>query len=256
MKTFGLIGYPLSHSFSKKYFTHKFEQEEIFDCTYELFELKKVDDFPSLIRQKTSISGLNVTIPYKESIIPFLDRLADSARQVGAVNVICFEKNGTLTGYNSDYYGFLRSLELSLSKFQLSSSIQALILGTGGASKAVQAVLTSLQIPWKLVSRKPSAGGKILAYNDLNEEIIASHQLIVNTTPLGMYPKITEAPSIPYTYLTSTHFLYDLVYNPEETTFLKEGLQKEAYTKGGLEMLHFQAEKAWNIWNNKNISYI
>lgn len=240
---YGLIGKTLSHSFSKKYFTEKFERENIADSRYELFELPTIEDFPQLVASHPSLCGLNVTIPYKESIIPFLDELSTTAKRIGAVNVIAFSK-GKLIGHNSDYIGFKRSLE---SFIPPSRAINALVLGTGGASKAVVVALEDLHIPYLIVSRTPQEQ-KIISYAQLSPEIMKAYQLIINTTPLGMYPNTETFPDIPYESITSQHYLYDLVYNPMETVFLKKGKEKNAKTMGGLEMLYFQAEEAWKIW--------
>lgn len=243
MKTYGLIGYPLEHSFSGKYFTEKFEKENIQNCEYRLFPLESIAaGFGDL--KKQNIAGLNVTIPYKEQIIPYLDELDEHAKAIGAVNVIQF-KNGKTKGYNSDYYGFKNSLINFLPKEFKS---KALILGTGGASKAIKQVLVDLSIPFKIVSRKE---GFDFTYEELNSkpEILQDFHLIINTTPLGTYPKVEEKPDLPYEALTGNHFLYDLVYNPSETAFMKAGAAKEAETINGLEMLIGQAEKSWEIWN-------
>jgi shikimate dehydrogenase len=238
---YGLIGKTLSHSFSKRYFTEKFEKESIPNSSYQLFEIPSIKEFPKLIAQQPNLRGLNVTIPYKEEIIPYLDGLDERARRIGAVNVIQFNK-GKLIGYNSDYIGFKTSLE----KFIPHTQLNALILGTGGASKAVKTALEDLQIPYLYVSRQKSEG--VLAYEELNKEILKDYALIINTTPLGMYPKIETSPSIPYEYITANHYLYDLVYNPEQTLFMKMGMEKGAKSLGGLEMLYLQAEGAWKIW--------
>ena len=252
MKRFGLIGYPVSHSFSQKYFSEKFLREGIPNTSYELFPIKNLHDFPEFIQANPDIHGLNVTIPHKQTIIPYLDRLADSAKQVGAVNVIRVSTSGELVGYNSDYYGFLQSLSRALNHKKNLHSLEGykgLVLGTGGAAKAVEASLNSLKIPFIRVSRSKK-NLNTLVYQEVSEQIILSHQLIINTTPLGMHPKIETYPAIPYKYLTSHHLLYDLVYNPEETLFLNKGKKHGAQVKSGLEMLHLQAEKAWEIWNS------
>ncbi|MFN8353752.1 MAG: shikimate dehydrogenase [Spirosomataceae bacterium] len=246
MKTFGLIGYPLTHSFSKRYFTEKFEREGIAGCRYELFELPDIQDFPALFVQHPDLAGLNVTIPHKLAVMPFLQALDASAEKVGAVNVIKIEPDGRLVGYNSDYYGFKQSLQDWLGT-RLQQPLQALLLGDGGATKAVKAALTDLDITYQTVSRQ-AAEGK-LTYTDLNEEIISSHQLIINCSPLGTYPNINTCPDIPYQYLTPQHFLYDLVYNPAETLFMTKGLAQGATVINGLPMLQLQAEKAWEVWN-------
>ena len=244
MKQYGLIGYPLSHSFSKGYFAEKFAKENIVDCKYDVFPLEKIEDFVELCNDKKNLIGLNVTIPYKEKIIPFLDELDETAANIGAVNTIKFS-NGKKIGYNSDAYGF----EMSLKPLLKSHHTQALILGTGGASKAVEYVLKKLGIAFQYVSR--TKNDKAISYEELNESIIQHSKLIINTTPIGMYPNIDTAPDIPYNVLTEKHLLYDLVYNPEETLFLKKGKEKGAQTKNGLEMLYLQAERSWEIWNSQ-----
>ena len=246
MRLFGLIGYPLSHSFSKKYFSEKFEKEGITDARYELFELPAMEGLKDLLSQHPNLRGLNVTIPHKQAVIPYLNALDSSAEKVGAVNVIRFQQ-GRMTGFNSDYFGFKQSLENWLPEDK--STIQALVLGSGGASKAVCAALTDLEIPYKLVSRK--AGPRALSYEELQArpELLQRNRLIVNTTPLGMSPKTDAAPPVAYEKLGPDHLLYDLVYNPAETRFMQKGKEKGARVKNGLEMLQLQAEKAWEIWN-------
>jgi shikimate dehydrogenase len=246
MRLFGLIGYPLSHSFSKKYFTDKFQQEEIEDAQYELFEIAQASLVKDVLVQNPALQGLNVTIPHKEAVIEFLDELDKPVQSIGAVNVIKVLSNGKLKGYNSDYHGFKNSLLSFIPKDYL--SIKALVLGTGGASKAVKAVLEDLQIPYKMVSRTGS--GSVLSYEDITEELVQEYKLIINTSPLGMYPHIDFAPVLPYLALSSSHFLFDLVYNPEETLFMSKGKAEGAKVKNGLEMLYLQAEKAWDIWNS------
>jgi shikimate dehydrogenase len=243
MKVYGLIGYPLTHSFSKKYFTEKFQKENIADSKYELFEIKEASMVLEVVKNNSELKGLNVTIPHKETIIQYLDDIDPAAKKIGAVNVIKI-KDGKLKGYNSDYYGFRQSLLNFLGDTKPS---KALILGTGGAAKAVQAALQDLTIAGWFVSR--NKGPHNLTYEELDQEVLEEFKLIINTSPLGMYPKTDTYPDIPYHLLTSEHFLFDLVYNPEETTFMKKGAEREAKTKNGLEMLHLQAEKAWEIWN-------
>jgi shikimate dehydrogenase len=262
MKAFGIIGFPLTSSFSKNLFNEKFEKEKI-KARYDLYSLERIGLFPELIR-KTEFAGMNVTIPYKEAVIPYLSALDETAREIGAVNVIRFEYYpcGTLrstTGYNSDAIGFERSL-LPLLKPQ---HTKALVLGTGGASKAVAYILKKNNIDFCFVSRTKAdsrslseaevrslseAEAKRLTYADLTRDIIESHPLIINTTPLGMYPP-ESCPDIPYQYLNEQHLLYDLVYNPEKTVFLAKGEERGASIKNGLEMLHGQAAAAWEIWN-------
>ena len=244
MRQFGLIGYPLSHSFSKGYFAEKFQKEGIADCQYDVFPVADIEDFVELCEQHKNLAGLNVTIPYKEKIIPFLDELNEEAAAIGAVNTIKFI-NGKKIGYNSDCYGFEMSLKPLLKPYHTN----ALILGTGGASKAVEYVLKKLGISFQYVSRNKSAN--TINYDELDEHIIHHSKLIINSTPLGMYPDIENSPDIPYDFITDKHLLYDLIYNPEETQFLKKGKQHGAQTKNGLEMLYLQAEKSWKIWNSR-----
>jgi shikimate dehydrogenase len=241
MRLFGLIGYPLSHSFSKRYFSQKFETEKI-DAQYENYPLKSIDEFPGLISNH-NLSGINVTIPYKQEVIQYLDSMSDEAEKIGAVNTIQI-REGKLIGNNTDCYGF----QQSLIPFLKPTHKHALVLGTGGASKAVVFVLDKLGIEWKYVSRTKIENG--LTYQEVNKDVIKKHCLIINTTPLGMYPNIEESPAIDYEAIGDNHLLYDLVYNPEETLFLQKGKEKGATIKNGLEMLHLQAEKAWEIWNS------
>jgi len=244
MKKFGLIGYPLSHSFSKGYFSDKFIKEEITDCVYDNYEIEEINLIEEIVSNEQEISGFNVTIPYKQDVIPFLDALHPAAERIGAVNVIAIDKEKKLTGYNSDYFGFKASLESLLAG---DLKLSALVLGTGGASKAVIAALEDLGIYYQLVSRSSSKTS--LCYEDITNELVEEHRLIVNTTPLGMTPKIHTLPKLPYGAISEQHYLYDLVYNPETTRFLQEGIDRGAKVKNGLEMLHLQAEKAWQIWN-------
>lgn len=248
MKIYGLVGHPLSHSFSQKYFRDKFERLGLKDCDYKLFDLESIAEISALIAFKSDLEGFNVTIPYKETIIPYLSHLDKSAELVGAVNVVKRVNKDNWVGYNSDYYGFKESLE----KWLPDMKFKALILGTGGASKAIRAVLKQLSIEYKLISRCEDKTD--LTYNSLktNELLIKEHQLIVNTTPLGMHPNVNQFPDIDYNQLTAQHFLYDLVYNPEETMFLKKGKKLGSQVKNGLEMLRLQAEKSWEIWNTSN----
>lgn len=240
MKEYGIIGKTLQHSFSPRYFNNKFSDGNI-EALYTAFELENIRAFKDLLHQK-QLAGINVTIPYKEQVIPFLDELDSSAEQVAAVNCIQTHK-GKLVGYNTDIEGFTGSLKPLLKAHH----VQALVLGTGGASKAVQQGLRSLQLPFTIVSRTPRAGE--LAYDQLDAATLSSHQLIINTTPLGTFPDVEAKPELPYASLTADHLLYDLVYNPEVTAFLKEGLQRGAQVKNGFEMLQLQAEAGWKIWN-------
>jgi len=242
-RQYGLIGFPLSHSFSRNYFSEKFEREGIQNATYENFPLENIHLFPGLCEKYTRLRGLNVTIPYKESVIAFLDELNEEARLIGAVNTILFAE-GKRTGFNTDAWGF----EHSLVPLLLPQDAAALVLGTGGASKAVTYVLDKLGINWKYVSRR--GGENVIGYEELTANDILTHHLIINTTPLGMYPETNSLPALPYASLTAQHFLYDLVYNPEVTAFLQKGIDKGARVKNGLDMLQLQAERAWEIWNS------
>lgn len=243
MKLFGLIGHPLSHSFSKKYFTEKFVKEHITDCEFLLFDIANIKEFRNVLAQNPNIKGLSVTIPYKETVMEYLDEIDETAKIIGAVNTIKIGNN-KLIGYNTDYFGFQQSLK----PFLEISQERALILGTGGASKAVFYALNSLNIKCLFVSRTPKNDNEI-SYEDVNEYVIRNHQIIVNTTPVGTFPNVNEKPAINYNDITSKHLLYDLVYNPAETQFLKEGKQRGAMVLNGLQMLQLQAEKAWEIWN-------
>ncbi len=239
---YGLLGRNISHSFSPGYFTNKFLKENI-DARFDLFDIHSINELPNLLKSMPELRGFSVTIPYKQEVMNFLDHISPEAINIGAVNCVKVTKNG-LAGYNTDAIGFLNSLKPLI---QGKTNINALLLGTGGASKAVAYVLKSLSIPFKTISR--TAGDNIVTYDELNKEIIKSSQLIINATPVGMFPNIDKAPSIPYEHLTKHHILYDLVYNPAETLFLKKGRREGAVIKNGLEMLHLQAEAAWEIWH-------
>ena len=242
-KKFGLIGKDISYSFSKKYFTEKFSKELFDDCTYENFDIPNIEEFPNVLKDNPDLKGLNVTIPYKEAIIPFLDTMSDKAFRIGAVNVIRFTKKGNLKGYNSDWYGFKKTLEPLLQPHHK----KALILGTGGASKAVAFALDQLGIFYTFVSREATENA--IDYNRINTTTFDNFQIIINCTPLGTSPNTKEFPPIPYEFFTEKHIAFDLIYNPEETQFLKKAKKKGATIKNGYEMLVFQAEKAWTIWN-------
>lgn len=244
-KKYGLIGYPLSHSFSKEYFSEKFKKENINGCTYELYPLVSIDQLPGFIEKEKDLKGLNVTIPYKESVIPFITELDETAKSVGAVNCIKIE-NGILKGFNTDVFGFRQSIK----PFLESRHERALILGTGGASKAVHYVLKEIGIDCYFVTRDKSRfnSDKAFEYSELNEYILNAFKLIVNTTPLGMFPETGGFPDLPYQYISSAHLLYDLVYNPAETEFMKRGKAQGASVVNGLSMLKQQAEEAWRIW--------
>lgn len=264
MKRYGLIGHPLGHSFSKAYFTEKFEREGL-DCEYLNFDLPSLDGETSSglslrgtkLREVTKQSnGFNVTFPYKESIIPYLDDLDETAKEIGAVNTVKVLPNGRLKGYNTDVIGFATALRATSLRAERSGAwqstgtvVSALVLGTGGASKAVQYVLRQEGIPFHLVSRDPNKGH--FTYETLTPAIIKEHLLMINATPVGMAPNINEAPLIPYEALTPQHVLFDLIYNPEETLFLRNGKAQGALTCNGLSMLHAQAEAAWKIWNQE-----
>ncbi|HXH19132.1 MAG TPA: shikimate dehydrogenase [Chitinophagales bacterium] len=243
MRMFGLIGYPLIHSFSKNYFSRKFLSEYITDAVYENFEIKEIALLKKIIAENPSLRGLNVTIPYKEAVIPFLDELDADTKKIGAVNTIKV-LSGRLKGFNTDYVGFLRSLIPLLQPHHK----KALILGTGGSSKAVKYALEKIGIDYTFVSRNPSGKNEI-PYAGITKKIMYDHTVIVNTTPVGMFPEISKSPAISYQWLTSRHLLYDLIYNPEETLFLKKGKQKGAVIKNGCEMLELQAEEAWKLWS-------
>lgn len=254
---FGLIGHPLSHSFSKDYFTEKFRREGL-NCEYQNYDIVEI----SLIRKLVSendLKGFNVTIPYKEAILPYLDELDPIAAEVGAVNTVKVLHGGRLKGYNTDVIGFASSLRTvrSLPRVKRDGSnakyvMAALVLGTGGASKAVQNVLRKNNIPFHLVSRNPQKGD--FTYETLTSEIIQSHPIIINATPVGMAPNINEAPRLPYEAITPNHTLFDLIYNPLETQFLKHGREHGATTINGLTMLYAQAEASWEIWKNSELA--
>ena len=245
MQKYGLLGYPLGHSFSKTYFNQKFEAENI-DAEYINFEIPEIKDFKDVVKENPELHGLNVTIPYKEQIIPYLDDLDDDARLIGAVNVIKFTKGlfgkHKFIGYNSDVIGFKQSIEPLLKDYHR----KALILGTGGASKAVFHGLKQLGVGATFVSRTSKENS--LTYEELTPKIIEQYKVIINTTPLGMFPNVDECPNIPYHLLTPEHLLYDLLYNPDETLFMRKGKEKGATVKNGLEMLLLQAFAAWEIW--------
>jgi shikimate dehydrogenase len=248
MKKYGLIGYPLGHSFSRNFFNEKFSSEGI-DAEYVNFEIPSIKDFPNVLLENPTLQGLNVTIPYKQQVIPYLDELDEDARQIGAVNVIKVirpEKGKVrLVGYNSDVIGFSGSIEPLLEPRHR----KALILGTGGASKAVDYGLRKLGLEVKFVSRRKQEG--MLTYEELTPEVMDDYKVIVNCSPVGMFPHTDECPQIPYELLTPNHLLFDLIYNPDVTLFMKKGKERGAIVKNGLEMLLLQAFGAWNIWNKK-----
>lgn len=241
---YGLIGNPIKHSFSADFFNSKFKREGI-DEEYRLFQLEKIDDLKELLTEHKDLKGLNVTIPYKQQVIPYLDRLSDEAREIGAVNVIKISEGGhRLKGFNSDAVGFRDSIKPLLRPHMR----KALILGTGGASRAVEYVLRKEGLEVMKVSRKGKDG--LLSYSDMTQEVMSEFHVIVNTTPLGMWPKTDTCPDIPYSLLTPGHLCFDLVYNPETTLFMQKASEMGATVKNGLEMLHGQAIAAWKIWNS------
>lgn len=241
-KTYGLIGKKLDHSFSASYFAQKFENENIKDVEYLNFSLKTIDEFKTLLASNKNIAGLNVTIPYKQAIIPFLDDLSADAKKIGAVNTIEF-KNGKLIGHNTDVIGFEESLKPLLNKKHKA----ALIFGTGGASKAVAFVLKKLRIPFKVVSRTKTK--KTIVAKEVKKKTLREYEILINTTPLGTFPNVDECVDITYQGLTVYHLAYDLVYNPEETLFLQKAKKQGSKIKNGREMLELQAEASWKIWN-------
>ena len=243
LKLFGLVGRNISYSFSAGYFKKKFEDLGLEGCTYTNFDLQNISDLPDVIKENESVKGLNVTIPYKEEVIPLLDKLSKNAAIIGAVNTIIISKKGKLKGYNTDHYGFKHALLPLLKEHHK----KALILGTGGASKAVAFALRKLKIEYDFVSR--TATETIFAYSELDKDVFNDYQIIINTSPLGTFPNIDECPPIDYNLFTDRHIAFDLVYNPAETTFLKRAKQQGATTENGYAMLVHQAEKAWEIWN-------
>jgi shikimate dehydrogenase len=263
MKHYGLIGFPLSHSFSKKYFTEKFDREHIPDAVYDLFPIEHISQLPELLKSNPDLCGLNVTVPYKIAVLKYLDWIEPDAKSAGAVNCIRISAESPveaafsgelgikghdfrLEGFNTDIYGF----EMSLRPFLKDHHDKALVLGDGGAARAVKCVLESLGINYKVVTRKPN--GDNLLFKELTSRQIKQHTLIINCTPVGTSPNIDECPPIPYEAITDDHLLYDLIYNPEKTLFLKKGEERGATIKNGYEMLVLQAEKAWEIWTSKD----
>lgn len=244
MRLFGLLGYPLTHSFSQKYFTEKFTTLGLHDAAYENFSIPDIQELTNILQSKKELEGFNITIPYKKTVIDFLDELTDPVKKMGACNCVKIV-DGKLKGFNTDTVGFQQSLQPFLKPYHK----KALILGTGGASAAVEYVFQALNIPYQFVSRNATAS--TLGYSDLTKEIMDTHHLIINTTPLGMYPNVDASPDIPYQLLTPKHHLFDLVYNPSETKFLFFGKQQGASTQNGHEMLILQAEESWRIWNEK-----
>jgi shikimate dehydrogenase len=250
MRKYGLIGYPLGHSFSKKYFTEKFVNEGIADCKYDNYELASLDYFQNLLAGNTALHGLNVTIPYKSDIIRYLDEISPDAKDIGAVNVLKIKRiqaRSVISGFNSDTTG----IRDSIMPFINPDVKNAIVLGTGGSSKAVCYVLRKIGISITSISRIRKPG--ILSYSDIDISLINSASLIINTTPLGMFPNVDGKPEINYNLLNKNHILFDLVYNPEVTAFLKEGINHGCRTISGLKMLHSQAERSWEIWNDDTL---
>jgi shikimate dehydrogenase len=243
VRQFGLIGFPLSHSFSKGYFANYFSTENITDAQYENYPIETIDAFLDLWKNNPNLKGLNVTIPYKKAVIPFLQNPSTVVETIQACNCIRLYE-GALYGYNTDVIGF----EQSLLPFLKPHHQKALIFGTGGAAAAVEWVLQKMGIAYQFVSRKPAPG--VLSYDSLDAGVIAAHSLLINTSPVGMYPQVEEAPSLPYEAITSKHHLYDLIYNPAETKFLALGARHGATIQNGLEMLHIQANASWDLWNS------
>ncbi len=249
MKTYGLIGYRLGYSFSKGFFTDKFEKEGLKDYEYVNFELDTIKEFPGIFEKNDHIAGLNCTIPYKQEIMPYLDEINEEAAKVGAVNTVKIVRSADgvrLIGYNTDIYGFENSLKPMLNE----KHKKALILGTGGASKAIKYILDKLGIEYVSASIEDELFEKEIRYNQIDETLIKESLVIINATPLGTHPKVDTCADIPYEHITSDHVLFDLVYNPEKTLFMKKGKAQGASVKNGLEMLHGQAIKAWEIWNS------
>lgn len=244
MEQYGLIGRNITYSFSEGYFLKKFQREGREDCRYRNFDLKEISEVDNVFKIK-NLRGLNVTIPYKEAVIPFLHELSAEAREVGAVNVIQF-RQGKRVGYNTDIYGFEQSF---IKKLDINLHKKALILGTGGASKAIAYVLRKNKISYQQVSRNGSK--KHLSYDNLTGALFDEYKIIINCTPVGTFPEVKQKPQIPYHFLTHKHYLYDLIYNPGKTAFLEEGIKKGAIIQNGLKMLELQAEKSWEIWNKK-----
>jgi shikimate dehydrogenase len=245
MRKFGLIGFPLSHSFSQKYFSEKFSKENITGCAYENFPFPSLDVLPALLSSEPDLVGLNVTIPFKQEVISFLDFSNEVVQQIAACNCIHI-RNGKLYGFNTDVFGFEQSLKKNLQPYHK----KALILGTGGAAKAVEYVIGKAGIDYKFVSRNPIPDSeKYISYDQITSSLISAYHLIINTTPIGMYPNTDQCPPLPYQLLSPQHYLFDLIYNPAKTLFLQKGEQQGAITQNGSDMLIIQAEESWKIWN-------
>ncbi len=245
MKLYGLIGFPLAHSFSKNYFTKKFEDEGIHDCRFENFELENIGQVKEMLQQNPLLKGFAITIPHKKKILPFLTHATDDVKKMEACNCVRIVDE-KLFGFNTDTIGF----EQSLKKYLQPHHTKALILGTGGAANAVEFVLDKLGIQFLYVSRNRDVAVNIISYDELTEELLATHTLIINATPLGTFPKVDECPAIPYQFITAKHYLFDLVYNPAKTKFLQKGEEQAAAIQNGYDMLTIQAEENWKIWNS------
>jgi len=246
MKTFGLIGKNISYSFSENYFTTKFKDLNIQDCSYSTFDIQSISELESILKNNPNLKGLNITIPYKEEILPLLHKISKKARQIKAVNCIKISKKGTLKGYNTDCLGFKKSIKPLLKKHHTN----ALLFGTGGASKAIEFALKELNINVTYVSRTKSKKG--LTYSELDKKTLQNHQILINCTPLGTFPDVDKCLDIPYNFITASHIVFDLIYNPAETLFLKKAAQQGATINNGYDMLVFQAEKSWEIWNKSS----
>lgn len=245
MKKLGLLGKNISYSFSRNYFAEKFKNDRITDeFCYDNFDIQSINEFSEVLKNNPDLIGMNVTIPYKQEVIPFLDNLSNNAKEIGAVNTIKVSPDGNLIGHNTDYFGFTESLKPLLEPHHK----KALILGTGGAAKAIAYGLKQLSIDFQYVSRKKT--DERISYSELDKDIFDEYQIIINCSPIGTFPNIEDCPDIPYQYFTSKHIAYDLIYNPEKTTFLAKAEAQEATIKNGYEMLVLQAEKAWEIWNS------
>jgi len=246
MKLFGLIGNPLTHSYSEKYFIEKFKKENISDCEYRLFPIKSIAQLPELLKNNPNLLGLNVTTPFKKEVLNYIDEADIIVKEVESVNAIKIEKKqgkSFLKAYNTDIYGFYHSFQSLLKTCHK----KALLLGTGGGASAVEFILQLLKIEYLIVSRTPT--NKQISYDEIDKSIIQNHKLIINATPVGTFPNINQSPEIPYQFLASEHFLFDLVYNPSETEFLKQGKKQGAKIQNGMQMLKLQADKAWELWN-------
>ncbi|WP_185857217.1 shikimate dehydrogenase family protein [Blattabacterium cuenoti] len=249
---YGLIGRDIKYSFSRKFFLEKFKRESIVNVDYEIFDIPKIENV-SFIFQNPYLKGCNVTIPYKTSVIPFLTKITPEAKSIGSVNVIKIN-NKCRTGFNTDVLGFEYSFQKNLNRFVNKKNLKALVLGSGGVSKTISFVLKKLQIPYQCVSRKKNIG--FLVYEDINQSLLKEYKIIINCTPVGTYPDINSCPYLPYQYVSSEHYFYDLVYNPNKTLFLRNAEKKGALIKNGLEMLYIQAEESWKIWKNNKIHEI